>query len=318
MIPVVYAPTATGKSDLILAAASMLPLEIISMDSMQIYRKMDVGTAKPSETERKTVPYHMIDIVDPDEEYDVYKYVSDSKKIVNDIYHRNKIPVFVGGTGLYLETLLFGIFEGAGKDEEIRNRLMLMEEKEPGYLFRRLSEVDEESGSKLHRNDLKRIIRALEVYEMTGKPISEMGKQRAKNGEYSVIILERERSELYDRINVRADTMVKQGLIQETQSLIDSGYDESLQSMKAIGYRETIAFLKGRFGGFEEYLDTLQKNTRHYAKRQIIWGRRYDGLDVDVTSLQISGKSPKEIEKTFTETLEMLYKRKSPGNTGHF
>ena len=309
MIPIVFAPTGTGKSDLIISIAESLPIEIISMDSMQIYRKMNIGTAKPSPSEMKAAVHHMIDIVNPDEEYDVYRYLKESSEIENDIILRGKIPVYVGGTGLYMETLIYGIFDGIGKDDSIRDGLLKKEENEPGFLLKKLSEVDPLSYERLHPNDTKRIVRALEVYELSGNTIGEIGKHREKNEKYSIVFLERNREELYKRINSRVDSMLEKGLVEETRELLNMGYDEGLQSMKAIGYRETISFLKNRFENFEKYSDTLKKNTRHYAKRQIIWGRRYKENELNINRINLSELSKEEQFMRLKDTVSYTHLR---------
>ena len=283
MIPIVYGPTAVGKTELMLNVCQSLDCEIISMDSRQIYRYMDIGTAKPTKEEREIVPHHMIDIIDPDQNYNAFMYRKDAIKIMRDLKSRGKIPVFVGGTGLYAEALVRGIFEGVPADENIRKELKKLHEKEPGILRKMLEEFDPESAKKIHPNDLKRTIRALEVYIKTGKRISQLQKEARPAGDFKIVILWRERKELYERINLRVEKMIEKGLIDETKRLLDMGYSKDLNSLNTIGYKETIEFLEGKYD-FQHYLHILKRNTRHFARRQIIWSKRYkDAVKINLT-----------------------------------
>ena len=244
------------------------------MDSMQIYKHMDIGTAKPTPLERKQIPHHLIDIVEPTEAYNVNRYRQDAMIEVEKILSSNRTPVFVGGTGLYMDVLKYGLFEGVPKDNALRDRLKAEEKESPGILRSRLKAIDQTSWEKIHPNDTKRTIRALEIYFQTGKTKEELAGQRKEDKRFKLIVLERDREELYRRINQRVEQMVEKGLIDETQSLLKK-YSLSSQAGKAIGYRETIDFLNGRIENKDEYITTLKKNTRHYARRQIIWSRRY-------------------------------------------
>ena len=283
MIPIVYGPTAVGKTELMIEVCEKMGCEIISMDSRQIYRYMDIGTAKPTLEERERVPHHMIDILDPDEYYNAYMYRKDSMKVVEDIEKRGKLPVFVGGTGLYADALTRGIFEGVPADENIRKELKKLHEREPGILRKMLEDFDPEAAKKIHPNDLKRTIRALEVYMKTGKRISELQKEAKPAGKFRIIILWRERKELYERINGRVEKMIEMGLVDEVKRLLEMGYGKDLNSMKTIGYRETIEYLEGKYD-FDHYVHVLKRNTRHFARRQIIWSRRYeDALKLNLT-----------------------------------
>lgn len=273
-IPILYAPTATGKTSLLLKLSEHFPLEVCSMDSMQIYKKMDIGTAKPTEDERRICPHHLIDLVYPDESFDVNKYRTMALKKVEQLEEENKPYIFAGGTGLYMDVLRYGIFQGVKKDESLRNRLLSEEKENPGELRKRLLEIDPESAEKIHANDMKRTIRALEVYLLSGKTFSHMGKLRKPDERFQLIFLLPNRDRLYQNINLRVDQMVEVGLIEETEQLLKH-YPPNCQSMKAIGYKETIDYLNGLFESKDDYVETLKKNTRHFAKRQIIWSRRY-------------------------------------------
>ena len=274
-VPIIYGPTGVGKTELMIEVCEDLDCEIISMDSRQIYRYMDIGTAKPTPEERSRVPHHMIDILDPDGYYNAYLYRKDSISVMERLLKEGKLVVFVGGTGLYLDALVRGIFEGVPADENIRKELKKMEEREPGILRKWLEDVDPESATRIHPNDLKRTIRALEVYLKTGKRISDLRKTAKGDDRFGIIILTRERKELYDRINKRAERMIENGLIDEVKRLLDMGYSKDLNSMKTIGYKETIDYLDGKYD-FDGYVHVLKRNTRHFARRQIIWSRRYE------------------------------------------
>lgn len=283
MIPIIYGPTAVGKTELMLNVCQSLDCEIISMDSRQIYRYMDIGTAKPTEEERRIVTHHLIDIIDPDQNYNAFMYRKDAVKVMKDLKSRGKIPVFVGGTGLYVEALVRGIFEGVPADENVRKELKKLHEKDPGILRKMLEEFDPESAKKIHPNDLKRTIRALEVYIKTGKRISQLQKKARPAGNFKIIILWRERKELYERINLRVEKMIEKGLIDETKRLLDMGYSKDLNSLNTIGYKETIEFLEGKYD-FQHYVHILKRNTRHFARRQIIWSKRYkDAIKINLT-----------------------------------
>jgi len=277
-IPIIFAPTATGKTELIIKLSRELNVEICSMDSMQIYKKMDIGTAKPTPEELNRYPHHLIDIVFPDEAYDASKYRQNAFQQIDAILSRGNLPLFVGGTGLYMDVLRYGLFDGVTRDETLRDELTQKEQESPGILMEMLKRVDEESASRIHENDLKRKIRALEVYFRTGQKFSELGRKRIPDERFALIYLSRERKEIYERINSRVDKMISAGLVEETEGLMRE-YSPNLQSMKAIGYRETIDYLRGIFPSQEAYVDTLKKNTRHYAKRQIIWARRYGEME---------------------------------------
>ncbi len=283
MIPIVYGPTAVGKTELMIRVCQDLDCEIISMDSRQIYRYMDIGTAKPTKEEREIVPHHMIDVIDPDQYYNAFMYRKDAIRVMEELVSRGKVPVFVGGSGLYAEALVRGIFEGVPADENIRKELKELHEREPGILRKMLEEFDPEAARRIHPNDLKRTIRALEVYMKTGKRISELQKSAKPAGRFKMIILWRERKELYGRINARVEKMIKEGLVEETKKLLEMGYSKDLNSMNTIGYKETIDFLDGKYD-FQHYVHILKRNTRHFARRQIIWSKRYkDAIKINLT-----------------------------------
>ena len=288
-IRMIIGPTGVGKSAFALDLASKIGGEIVSADSMQVYKYMDIGTAKPGLEEQKMIPHHLIDIVYPDEEYNVYRFRKDALQAVKDILGRGKEAIVVGGSGLYIEALIRGIFEGPSRDEKLRKELKGEEEqKGKGYLWKKLNEIDPISARRIHPNDIKRLIRALEVYMKSGKKLTDFLTENMVTAyNYDIIYLHMDRNALYERINMRVDEMVKKGLIEEVRSLIIMGYNESFQSMKAIGYKEVVAYLKGIYDK-REMLDVLKRNTRKLAKRQICWFKRYPVKKV--VNINLKGK----------------------------
>jgi tRNA dimethylallyltransferase len=277
---ILLGPTAAGKSALAIELAKELNGEIISADSMQVYRGMDIGTAKPTLEERRGVPHHLIDLKNPDELWTVSDFVAESQKLEAKIQKEGKPPIIVGGTGLYLWTLLNGYsFPLAPADNEFRQRL----EKEPvSVLSARLSAIDPKASAKIHSNDKKRIIRALEVYELTGKPISELQKvrqepRRSVAGSYVLIGLDLPRPELYSRIDQRVDSMIARGLIEEVKALLTKGYSQDLLSFQALGYKEVCEYLSGKWDQ-KTMVSELKKRTRHFARRQLTWFRRFSDV----------------------------------------
>jgi len=306
VIPIVYAPTASGKSELVLALAQELPVEIVSMDSMQVYRKMDIGTAKPSQAERQAVPHWMIDLVEPDEPFNAYLFRQQCLPLLDDIQRREKIPLLVGGTGLYLDTLRYGIFDGFSKNESIRRYLRKHEENDPGSLRTMLEETDPQSARAIHPNDLKRTIRALEVFLSSGVPFSQAKQKRIPDSRFSLLVLQRDRQDLYDRINQRVELMLEKGLVDETRALLERGFSPDLPAFKAIGYAESIAWINGKWEDEKQFVHVLKRNTRHFARRQMIWARRYE--DARVVELQNSAFSAnlRNLKKSVVEVVNMI------------
>jgi len=282
-ILIVSGPTGVGKTELMLEVCEKANGEIVSMDSRQIYRYMDIGTAKPSPKDRERVPHHMIDILNPDEYYNAFLYRKDSLKVMEEILKKGRIPVFVGGTGLYADALVRGIFEGVPADENVRRKLRELEEREPGILRKMLEEFDPESATRIHPNDMKRTIRALEVYMKTGMRISDLRKRAKGSDRFKIVVLNRE--ELYRRINERVEKMLKDGLIEETKKLLDMGYSRNLNSLNTIGYKEVIDYLDGKID-YDKMKHLIKRNSRRFARRQIIWYRRYDdAVWIDLSEL---------------------------------
>jgi len=268
-------PTGVGKTERSLALAEALGGEIVNCDSRQIYRGMDVGTAKPSAAERARVPHHLFDIVEPDESFDCARYHSLARAALAEIQARGRSVVLVGGTGLYLKALRFGLFPGPGRDDAVRARLLERERTAPGCLHRELSSVDAEAARRIHPNDRVRVVRALEVYQLTGTRISEWQAQHRFAGdrlEMSVLGLRVERSALYRRIDERCVRMLDAGLIDEVRGLLAAGCSPASAAMTSIGYREAVAHLRGEIS-LEQAVQAMQRSTRRFAKRQMTWFR---------------------------------------------
>ena len=275
---VLTGPTASGKSDIAFRLALEQGWEIACMDSMQIYRRMDIGTAKPTREEQEAVPHHMLDICEPDEAYSVSQYIEDALKTVEECSRQGKEVLFVGGTGLYLEGLVHGMSMGfLPADERLRAELHALADGPDGRrkLDERLRAVDPATADKLPLNDIRRRIRAIEVSEISGIPFSAQETQRAEDSRlrWVVAATQTERNELYGRINRRVDRMIHDGLAEEVGALLREGVPESAQSMQAIGYKEMVPFIRGEWTE-EKAADEIRKGTRHYAKRQITFLKR--------------------------------------------
>ncbi len=276
-VVVLCGPTAVGKTAISIEMAKLFNGEIISADSMQIYRYMDIGTAKPTVCERAAVSHHIIDIIDPDEPFDAAKYGKMAHDIIIKLNEKGTVPFVAGGTGLYIKALVHGLFRAAPYDLEIRKRL-IQESNEFGsdFLYNRLRAVDPKAARRIHPNDIYRIIRALEIYEVSGNPISIYHQAHAfKDHRYRVLKfgLNVGREALYDRINLRVDNMIESGFVQEVRELLNRGYPKDLKPMQSIGYRHMVSFLEGRVE-WDEAIRTLKRDTRRYAKRQMTWFRK--------------------------------------------
>lgn len=273
---VIAGPTASGKTALSVDIAKAVGGEIVSADSMQIYKYMNIGTAKPTEDEKQGIPHHMMDFLEPSVNFSVADYCPMAGEIIRDIDGRGKIPVMVGGTGLYIDSLVGGVdFGEEHGDEKIREELMSLAEKEGNEAVHKiLEEIDPETAAKYHPNNLRRIIRAIEVYKTQGKTVSEKEKEE-KVSPYGVayFCIDWDREVLYDRINRRVDIMVEEGLIDEVKGLLASDIDPKCTSMQSIGYKEFYGYLNGEIT-LEEALDTIKRSSRRYAKRQLTWFRR--------------------------------------------
>jgi|SRR3989338_6363724 len=273
---VILGPTGTGKSEVAIDVALQVDGEVINADSQLVYRHMDIGTAKPPASVRQKVAHHLIDVVDPDGEFNAALYRELALKVIQDITARRKKAIVCGGTGLYMRALTQGLFVGPAKNPEVRKRLE-EEARERGsdFLYQRLRQVDPDATDRIHPNDRYRIIRALEVFELTGKGISRWQKEHGfKESAFEVlkIGLNREREELYALINRRCDEMIGRGLVDEVNGLVERGYSLDLPALQSVGYRQTGLYLRGRVA-LDEAVALMKRDTRHLAKRQLTWFR---------------------------------------------
>ncbi len=273
-IIIICGPTALGKTSTAIMVAEKFNGEIVGADSMQVYRFMDIGTAKPTSAEKARIRHHMIDIVDPDEPFDARQFTLKAHEKITKLCARGILPFIVGGTGLYIKALVHGLCEAIPSDIHIRNQLKSKIEKHGlKVLYQRLNKYDPETAKKLHPNDTTRIIRALEVYELTGKTISQYHEEHKFTDEPFHVLkigLHIDRDILYDRINRRVDAMMAKGFLDEVKGLLDKGYTTDLKSMQSIGYRHLVAFIHGDIS-WNEAIRTLKRDTRRYAKRQLTW-----------------------------------------------
>lgn len=270
---IITGPTGIGKTELSLELAKKYKGEIISSDSMQIYKKLNIGTAK-IDLNKTCIPHHMIDIIEPSDNFTVADFKNSAKKIITDINNRDGLPFLVGGTGLYINSLVYNLdFTETEPDYEYRDELReILEEEGSEFLYEKLQDQDRDMAEKIHKNNGQRIIRALEILKSGNKKGDNF---REENKDYNLIYigLNMDRSKLYEKINQRAVKMIDLGLVDEVKNLLDEGLDKNSQSLKAIGYKEVISYLDGEID-FDEMVDLIKKNSRHYAKRQLTWFRR--------------------------------------------
>jgi tRNA dimethylallyltransferase len=302
MIYIIVGPTAVGKTEIALAIAEEIGAEIISADSMQVYRGMDIGTAKPTLQERARVPHHLIDVADPMEEFSAGRFVQLADEAIDDIRRRGKIPLVVGGTGMYIRALTEGLFEGPVADFALREELMDVERKEPGALYNMLEDADPKAAEKIHPSDIRRTIRALEVFKKSGKPISESqsqwgarGSERGVDGDgrYDCKIegLTMPRPELYMRIDARVDKMLDDGFLDEVKALLGKGCTRDMPSMHALGYKQLMAHLEGELS-LDDAVRLIKRDTRHYAKRQYTWFNGQEGVQwVDISDKNLASSA---------------------------
>ena len=272
--------TASGKGKLAFDLAKSLGAEIISIDSMKVYRRIDIGTAKPPKENRDQVPYHLIDVVEPSESFSVARFLELAQASIADIKKRNKPVVAVGGTALYIKSLLYGLFEGPGADEQIREELKAQAQAEGlDKLYEQLKTIDPDAAAKISSNDPRRIIRALEVYQLTGKPISAFQQQWNTNAshDWTIIGLRREKTEESKRINARVKKMIDAGLVDEVKRLLAEPKPLSKQARSAIGYAEIINHLSGQTT-LDDTIELIKKNTRKFAKAQRTWFKTFKNV----------------------------------------
>ena len=275
---VIVGPTASGKTALSIELAKKINGEIISCDSMQIYKDMDIGSAKPTKEEMQGIKHYLIDFVEPTQRYSVAEYKKAAEKSIEEILEKGKVPIIVGGTGLYADSLIYGIdYSEIEYNEDYRNKLEKQAETDEGLanLYEQAYKIDSEAIKKISPNDKKRILRILEIYHSTGKNKTEIEAESRKNGvkyDYKVYGINMDRDILYNRINKRVDLMIQDGLIQEVEDIIGK-YEQFPTAMQAIGYKEVVEYIDGKLSK-EEMIEKIKKETRHYAKRQLTWFRK--------------------------------------------
>lgn len=274
---VICGPTASGKTALSIELAKKINGEIISSDSMQIYKDMDIGTAKPTKQEMQEIKHYLLDFVEPDQRYSVAQFKKDAEKAIEEILAKNKVPIIVGGTGLYVDSLIYGIeYQEIELDKKYREELEERAQKEGlETLYEQAKKIDPQAIEKISANDKKRILRILEIYHSTGKTKTQQEIESRKNEvkyDYKVFALNIEREKLYERINKRVDIMIKQGLIQEVENLC-SKYTEFPTAMQGLGYKEVVEYLQGKISE-QEMIEKIKMETRRYAKRQLTWFRK--------------------------------------------
>ena len=301
-ILIIAGPTAVGKTDASILLAQESGAEIVSADSMQIYRGMDIGTAKPTPEQRKLVYHHMIDTADPAQPYSVGDYLRDARNAIDGILQSGGTPIVVGGTGLYIRALMRGLFHGPPADMDLREQLLRKEmENGEGTLYADLARLDPESAVKIHPNDLRRTVRALEVYYLRDRKMSDLQKAHSFNDkpyDFRLLFLVRSRSELYPRIERRVDQMIELGLEHEVKMLMLKGYTRDLVSMQALGYSHFIDYFSNK-ASLEDTIVLLKRDTKRFAKRQFTWFRREpDARWVDITGLETAGEIVAQIKKT--------------------
>ena len=295
---VICGPTASGKTGLAVACAKKLNTEIISADSQLVYRGLDIGTAKPTEEEQSGIVHHLIDVANPKNNFSVFDYAERAIPIVNRLIESGKTPIICGGTGFYINSILFDFAYGhTGANIAIRDKYnALLNERGKEYIYQLLKTVDFETAEKLHVNDTKRVVRALEIFEASGKKKSEQHDKLIPKYDYLAVAINYPREELYKRIDMRVDQMFECGLVDEIESILASGVDENCQSMQAIGYKEVLKCLKN--GDNQSTMrDIIKQNTRHYAKRQITFFKKLP----DILWLEPEAATPEKIVELLNE-----------------
>lgn len=271
-------PTAVGKTDLSIQLAKAVDAEIVSADSMQIYKYMDIGSAKVTEEEMQGVKHYLVDEIEPDMPFSVSEYKRMAEEYIDEISSRGKNVIVTGGTGLYLNSLIYDMdFGKSDANQELREELNKeLEENGPAYMYEKLVSLDKEVAERIHPNNTKRVIRAIEV-AMSGEKMNDFSKDLRYNKKYRpiIIVLNRDRQALYDRINLRVDIMLKNGLIEEVKGLLEKGYTKDMISMQGIGYKEIIKYFDGEYT-LDEAIEIIKRDSRRYAKRQLTWFRRYE------------------------------------------
>ncbi|MCX7699116.1 MAG: tRNA (adenosine(37)-N6)-dimethylallyltransferase MiaA [Candidatus Goldbacteria bacterium] len=290
MFIIIGGPTGTGKSTVAVELALLLNGEIISADSMQIYKEMNIGTNKNTITQRKGIEHHLIDVVMPDEPWTVARYKKLAEQKMDEIKNRGKIPIIVGGTGLYIESIIRGLFDSKEPTKELKKELRdILHEKGLSYLIEMLYELDPEAVSEIDTKNSRRVLRAIEIIKSNNMKLSEIKKRTKETiykDKYYFFVLTMKRKELYEQINKRVDDMIKAGLEDEVRELLNKGYNKDLNSMQAIGYKEMVEYIEGKISK-KDAIERIKKNTRNYAKRQETWFKRYkEAMWIDTTGLK--------------------------------
>lgn len=282
LIPIICGPTGSGKTSAALRLASQYPLEVVSADSRQIIRHLNIGTAKPTAEEQRVVRFHLIDLIEPGERYSAFRFIENADRAIGDVLARGRIPVVVGGTGLYLRALTEGVVEIEEDRPELRERLENeMNELGPEAMHRRLMAIDPGEAAKIHPNNRVRVVRALEICELAGQPKSKLtasGAYKRSGFDYQLYCLQPERERLYEAINRRVDVMMQAGLLEEVKRLVGRGLGPALRRANVIGYEELLDFLDGRVS-LDGGVDLIKQNSRRYAKRQMTWFRHQTECD---------------------------------------
>ncbi len=304
---IIAGPTACGKTDSSILLAKKINGEIISADSMQVYKYMDIGTAKIKEEEKQGIKHYLIDEFYPDEDFSIAIFKEMATKYIEEIQNKGKIPILVGGTGFYINSVIYNNdFNKIDKDDSYRKELeQLAINKGKDFLHNMLKNVDEKSAEAIHQNNVKKVIRALEYYKLTGEKISEHNereKQREKAYNTTFFILNMDREKLYNRINLRVDIMVKNGLVNEVKSLLEKGYKKNLVSMQGIGYKEIIKYLEGEYS-LDYGVEIIKRDTRHFAKRQLTWFKHQsqDAIWIDVNNFNSPNDLANYMANIFTD-----------------
>jgi tRNA dimethylallyltransferase len=296
-ILIICGPTASGKSAVALECAKILDSEIIYADSMDIYKTLDIGTAKPSINEQTMVKHHLIDVVNPNSEFTVSDYKNLAEPIIKELLYKGKVPIICGGTGFYINSILYDLSYGNGKgDEKVREKYKrIANDKGNEYVYNLLQKIDPDSAKKIHQNDVKRVIRALEIAE-SGTIKSKIADDLTPKYNYDAYSIDFDRDSLYKRINDRVDLMIASGLVNEVKNLIEQGITINDQCMQGIGYKEIYSYLKDEIS-LEQAIDLIKLNTRHYAKRQITFFKRLNGLKL------LPPEDPKILAKRIVDAL---------------
>ena len=309
IVLVIVGPTAVGKTFLSSLIAEKLPVEIVSADSRQIFKYMNIGTAKPPGEILKAIPHHFVDILEPNQEYSAGQFGVEARRVIAEIFQRKHVPLVSGGSGLYIRALLEGFFDNDVKNEKIRESLEnRLEEEGLEALYRNLQKVDPEAAQKIHPHNSQRIVRALEVYLASGQRLSELQKKKLPPPDFIALKfgLVKERSALYRDINERVEQMFREGLLAEVARILGMGFEKNINALNTVGYKEVIRFLEGQIT-FEECVELIKRNSRHYAKRQLTWFR----ADPEIRWMTVN--NPEDYQRV-ADKIVRIYQREAKKN----